>query len=62
MSEIIHALYVDDEPDLLHLGKLFLEQKGDIRVTTVTSAIDALSWMQDHVCDIIVSEYQIPEM
>jgi len=35
---MISLLYVDDEPDLLDLCKLFLEKEGDFTVATVTSA------------------------
>ena len=31
-------LYVDDEPGLLEIGKLFLEHSGEFSVDTVTSA------------------------
>ena len=62
MSEIIHALYVDDEPELLSLGKQLLEGKGDIRVTPVTSAIEALSWINNQTFDIIISDDQMPDM
>ena len=36
------VLYVDDEPMLLELAKIFLEQTGDFRVDTLTSAPAAL--------------------
>ena len=35
-------LYVDDEPDLLAIGRIFLEKSKDFRVITLTSAEDAL--------------------
>jgi len=38
MAEKIRVLYVDDEPGLLDLGKLYLEQSGDFTVTTSLSA------------------------
>ena len=33
---MITLLYVDDEPDLLDLCKLFLEREGEFSVVTVT--------------------------
>ncbi|MCX6698975.1 MAG: hypothetical protein NTV68_03455, partial [Methanomicrobiales archaeon] len=33
MAGAIRVLYVDDESDLLEIGKLFLEQSGDFAVT-----------------------------
>ena len=35
-------LYVDDEPGLLEIGKMFLEQGGRFSVETITSAAEAL--------------------
>jgi PAS domain S-box-containing protein len=57
-----HILYVDDEPDLLEIGKLFLEQSGQISVDIITSAPAALSRMQSENFDAVVSDYQMPEM
>lgn len=34
---MITVLYVDDEPGLLELGKLFLEQGGMFRISTAES-------------------------
>ncbi len=57
---MISVLYVDDEPELLEIGKLFLEKKCAIRVATALSAIDALKALdQDHF-DAIISDYQMP--
>ena len=59
---MISVLYVDDEPDLCELAKLFLEQSGEFTVTTYTSAKDALSSRDIRTCDAIVSDYQMPEI
>lgn len=59
----MHAiLYVDDEPDLLELGKLFLEQSDDMRVETVRSPREALERIASTHFDCIVSDYLMPEM
>jgi PAS domain S-box-containing protein len=55
-------LYVDDEPMLLELAKLFLEQTGDFRVDTVTSAAAALDILSSTHYDCIISDYQMPGM
>jgi PAS domain S-box-containing protein len=55
-------LYVDDEPDLLEIGKLFLEQRGQFRVDTSTSAPAALTLVNSKDHDAIISDYQMPEM
>jgi hypothetical protein len=36
---MISVMYVDDEPALLEIGKLFLEKSGQFRVDTVISAL-----------------------
>jgi PAS domain S-box-containing protein len=56
------VLYVDDEPELLELGRLFLEQGGHFRVDTISSARDALSLLTSTKYDAIVSDYLMPEM
>jgi PAS domain S-box-containing protein len=58
---MITVLYVDDEPDLLSLSKMFLERTGDFSVTTVESAIDALELLDTKSFDAIISDYQMPE-
>ncbi len=55
-------LYVDDEPMLLELAKLFLEKTGDFRVDTVTSATEALDILAKTSYDCIISDYQMPVM
>ncbi|MDD1693764.1 MAG: response regulator [Methanoregula sp.] len=59
---MIHVLYVDDEPDLLELGKLFLEQSGTMAVETATSARQALEMLEHFPYDAVVSDFQMPEM
>ena len=58
----ISILCVDDEPDLLHISKLFLEKTGDFSVDTAESAHTALEMMGATSYDAIVSDYQMPEM
>ncbi len=56
------VLYVDDEPVLLDLARLFLEKSPDFCVKTHNSAQTALDSPLITSCDIIVSDYQMPEM
>ena len=56
------VIYVDDERDLLDLGKLFLERTPEFRVEIASSAKDALALLAIQPCDAIVSDYQMPEM
>jgi PAS domain S-box-containing protein len=59
---MISVLYVDDEPDLLELCKIFLEQSGDFRVETVQSPLDVLSLLESRPYDAIICDYQMPGM
>lgn len=43
MTETLRVLYVDDEPALLELGKLFLEANKGFSVVTIDSAQAALT-------------------
>ena len=57
-----HILYVDDEPSLLEIGKLYLERRWGFTVTTVQSAKEALQHLKLDPYDAIVSDFQMPEM
>ncbi len=59
---MISILYVDDEPALLDIAKLFLEKNGDLTVDTVLSAHDAIERLRHRTYDAIVSDYQMPGM
>ena len=59
---MISILYVDDEVDLLLIGKRFLEKSGDFTVDTCASAIEALQILHPGLYDGIVSDYQMPGM
>ena len=59
---MISILYVDDEPSLLEIGKLFLERSGEFSVEIITSAPDALRLMETNAYDAIISDYQMPGM
>jgi PAS domain S-box-containing protein len=55
-------LYVDDESELLELGKLFLEQSGQFSVDIITSAPEALAILNMKTYDAIISDFQMPDM
>jgi len=59
---MIDVLYVDDEPSLLDIGKLFLEESGDFNVSTAISAADGIRLLGQERFDAIVSDYQMPGM
>ena len=59
---MISVLYTDDEPFLLEVGKIFLEESGEFTVTTATGAEKALQLLEVEKFDAIVSDYQMPGM
>jgi len=62
MAEKIRVLYVDDESVLLEPCRIFLERSGTLTVTTAASAPDAIRLLEKEQFDVIVSDYQMPEM
>jgi PAS domain S-box-containing protein len=62
MADAIHVLYVDDEPVLLDIGKLFLEKEGKFYIETIESAPEALELLGRKQFDAIISDYQMPVM
>jgi PAS domain S-box-containing protein len=62
MADVLRVMYVDDEPALLEIGKLFLETDGAFVVDTLTSAKEALARLNTSQYDAIISDYQMPEM
>ncbi|MEN6609734.1 MAG: response regulator [Methanoregulaceae archaeon] len=58
---MIRALYVDDEPDLLTVGEIFLERSGGVQVDTAHSAERALEMLETTRYDVVISDYQMPK-
>lgn len=59
---MIKILFVDDEPDLLDLGKMFLEENSGFAVDTAPSAQAALALVTTQKYDAIVSDFLMPDM
>jgi PAS domain S-box-containing protein len=59
---MISVLFVDDEPALLEITRLFLERSGEMTVETSRSALDALNKLKNKAYDAIVSDYEMPMM
>ncbi|WP_158303591.1 PAS domain S-box protein [Methanosphaerula palustris] len=59
---MISVLYVDDEPVPLEMTKLSLEKGFGFSVDTAISAHDALEHLKIQRYDLIISDYQMPEM
>ncbi|MEI7857361.1 MAG: PAS domain S-box protein [Methanomicrobiales archaeon] len=62
MNQRIRVLYIDDEPSLLELTRLFLEGMGGFCVDTATSPKIALDSFSIPSYDLILSDYQMPDM
>ncbi len=62
MTAAIRIIYVDDEPDLLDIGKLFLEESEAFTVTTALSAQEGIRLLEQEKFDAIISDYQMPGM
>jgi PAS domain S-box-containing protein len=62
MADTLRVLYVDDDPDLLDIGKLFLEEGGQFSVDIQTSASTGLTLLKSTDYDAIISDYQMPGM
>lgn len=59
---MIRVLYVDDDKTLLNIGKLFLERNPEIKVTTDSSSINAFNRLGKEYYNVILSDYEMPEM
>jgi PAS domain S-box-containing protein len=57
-----HILYVDDDPGLLEIGKIFLESDWAFTVDTSESALETLRILESIQFDAIISDYQMPGM
>jgi PAS domain S-box-containing protein len=55
------VLYVDDEPELLTLCRLFLEKDGKNTVETAESAEEGLKKLRAGHFNVIISDYLMPE-
>jgi len=56
------VLYIDDEPGLLEICKIFLEDSNDFSVDTAESGARALRILGSRSFDAIVADYQMPGM
>jgi len=62
MTDGLRVLYVDDEPDLLAIAKIYLERSGEFSVETFDSAQRVMDSSAIPSYDAIISDYQMPEM
>lgn len=62
MPDDISVLYIDDEPNLLTIAKIFLESMAQFRVGTSESPLEALELLKTTPFDAIITDYMMPEM
>ena len=60
--KVISVLHIDDDIDLLYIARHFLELGGRIKVDVVSSAIEGLEYLKRRKFDVIVSDYEMPDM
>jgi DNA-binding NtrC family response regulator len=60
--KVISVLHIDDDIDLLYIARHFLELGGRIKVDIVSSAMEGLEYLRRRRFDVIVSDYEMPEM
>jgi len=58
----IHVLCIDDEPSLLELTKIFLERSSDLYVDTLLSAREVLDKLEERNYDVIIADYDMPDI
>ena len=61
-NHMYKVLYVDDEPVLLEIAKIFLEKTQEFSIDVSTSAYDVLRSEKLKSYDAIISDYQMPGM
>ena len=59
---MISVLLVDDEPVILDVARAFLERHGEFAVTTILSAEEGLTLLNEQDFDAVVSDYEMPVM
>lgn len=59
---MISILFVEDDPGFHELARDYLEEGGEISVTTAQSATEAIRELKEGHFDAIVSDYMMPDM
>ena len=61
-DNLVSILYVDDDPTLLGVTKLYIERQSDMYVATAGCVRDALTILNTFSFDVILSDYQMPDI
>jgi PAS domain S-box-containing protein len=62
LTESIRVLHIDDDDSVQMFLKIFVENDLNIKVTSVTTAEDAIELIQTGAYDCLVSDYDMPGM
>ncbi|MEQ8786849.1 MAG: response regulator [Pirellulaceae bacterium] len=62
MVRNLNLLVVDDDPSIVRIVKTYLEKglPADINLHTATSPEEAQTWLDEHCCDILISDIEMP--
>lgn len=60
--DTVLVLHVDDDAAILEITKAYLEKSGRIEVISCLSVPSAFEMLTEHQVDIIVSDYEMPDM
>jgi len=60
--KVISVLHIADDIDLLYIARQFPELGGRITVDVVSSAMEGLEHLKRRKFDVIVSDYEMPDM
>jgi PAS domain S-box-containing protein len=61
-SRSLRVLFVDDEPAICDVSRIFLERQGDMEVVPIRSAAEAAAALAEQSFDAIVCDYQLREV
>lgn len=59
---MIKILVIDDEPQILEITKVFLERTGYFQISKGNSAAEGLLTLEKDDFEVIISDYEMPEM
>jgi DNA-binding response OmpR family regulator len=62
LIDTISTLYVDDDKHLLDICKIYLERTGTLKVDVALSGTDALAKLATMRYDLVISDYEMPNM
>ncbi len=59
---MISVLFVDDDPALLEISRLFLERYGQMTVTPARSVSEAFKLIKNNSFDVIITDFEMPDI